>query len=76
MNVKMCCKMCSPLRHREDNETFRSNFISDVDSVHNAIPFNPFEVDDLCLLSNRNPFPANIIEHLKQLLSVGGCSDP
>ena len=59
------------MKHHEDNETFRSNFSKDVESVFSAIPLNPFEMDSLCALNNSIPFPPSVSDQLKQILSTG-----
>ena len=61
----------STLKHHEDNEQFRMNFSKDVNTLYNAMPCNPFEMDSLCTLNNSDPFPQTVVDKLKQVLPSG-----
>ena len=60
----------SSAKHHEDNEKFRQKFDRDVESVHQAIPCNPFEMASLSTINNSTPFPQSVSDQLKQVLST------
>ena len=63
----------SVLKHHEDNENYRLSFLKDVSTLHERIPCNPFEKDQLIPLNNSDdPYEIYIIENLKNMLSTGG----
>ena len=59
------------LKHHEDNDQFRTTFNKDVDTVYNAIPCNPFEMETLCALNNSKSFPPSVLIQLKKILPQG-----
>ena len=57
----------SAAKHHEDNAKFNR----DVESVYQAIPYNPFEMSSLSTINNSAPFPKSVSDQLKQVLSTG-----
>ena len=59
-------------KHHEDNETFQSNFYSDVENVYNGFTCNPFELSELTMVSRTEiKFAENIFHNLSKLENSG-----
>ena len=59
-------------KHHEDNETFQSNFYSDVENVYNGFTCNPFELSELTMISHTEiKFAENIFHNLSRLENSG-----
>ena len=59
-------------KKKKDNEHFRLNFRKDVQTVFNAIPCNPFQLDPLCSINDfAYTFPESVGETIKIVLSEG-----
>ena len=66
--------VCSNLKHHEDNEAFRSSFCKDVDAVSERIASNPFQLETLTTINNKDCiFPKAVTDELENILEIGEC---